>query len=259
MIEVRSSGPTIERIRAGGLLSCNQGSYPPRLGFIPSLNDNKNANADDEHHKSHLSRRNPIMLVSVAWPANGSIFHRSTDMDTSSDIDHLRVVLHCFYFGLGSHSFQYAKQVIVHYPHANVYVSVRGIVGCFCTSFYSLLILYALWAARVAVLAVSIVLLAVLVVVRAVFDIYGYATHSCPYSLYPPFERLREGNQAANTTVPMKPMLEEMTDFSLELLVNSMAVLLACVMLIRRLAEAWNRKQMDIEALRMDVLRRMTV
>ncbi|CAF2500147.1 unnamed protein product [Rotaria sp. Silwood2] len=179
-------------------------------------------------------------------------------------INNLRVVLNCFYVYLICNVFQYAKQVIFQYPYSTsklsprIYMSIRSIVSVFCILICSNLILYALWFEHVGLLSISTILLLVLLIIRFVFDIYGYSVGYFEYSLYPPFDLITT-NITKIKKNKEKQIKEEMTDFSMELIMNMIGILLTMFIIIRMIIKKYKRRQMELAALRIDVIRRMTV
>ncbi|CAF3674794.1 unnamed protein product [Rotaria sordida] len=179
-------------------------------------------------------------------------------------IDNLRVVLNCFYVYLICNAFQYAKQVIFQYPYSiskiypRIYISTRSIVSAFCILICSSLILYTLWFEHAGLLLVSIILLIVLLLIRFIFDIYGYSVGYFEYSLYPSFDLITTNITKINITKE-KQMKEEITDFSMELIINIIGILLTMFIVIRMIRKKYKRRQMELEALRIDVIRRVTL
>lgn len=179
-------------------------------------------------------------------------------------INNLRVILNCFYAYLISNSFQYAKQVIFQYPYSfstiypRIYISIRSILSVFCILLYSILIIYSLWFERVGTLSISILLLIILLIIRFVFDLYGYSVGYFEHSLYSPFELITRNLTKINNS-QQKQIIEEITDFIMELIINIIGILLTMFIIIRMLRKKRNRRHRELEALAMDVLRRMTV
>ncbi|CAF1196355.1 unnamed protein product [Rotaria sp. Silwood1] len=179
-------------------------------------------------------------------------------------INNLRVVLNCFYVYLICNAFEYTKQVIFQYPYSiskiypRIYVSIRSIASTFCILIYSSLILYALWFEHVGLLSISIILLIILLIIRFVFDIYGYSVGYFEYSLYPPFDTITTNITRINNNKE-KQIKEEITDFSMELIMNMIGILLTMFIIIRMLRKKCRRRQMELAALRIDVIRRGTV
>jgi hypothetical protein len=179
-------------------------------------------------------------------------------------INNLRVFLNCFYVYLISSAFEYAKQVIIQYPHSilklypKLYVSIRSVVSAFCICLYSILIIYSLWFERVGSLVITIILFIFFFIIRLIFDIYGYSTNSFEYSLYPPFQFITTNLTQINITI-QKQMLDEITDFSIELLINIIGILLTVFIIIRMLRKKLQRRQRGLEALRLAVIRRKTM
>lgn len=179
-------------------------------------------------------------------------------------INNLRVILNCFYVYRISNAFQYAKHVIFQYPdtisaiYPRIYLCIRSVVSAVCILLYSILIMYSLWFARVGILSISILLLIILLIIRFIFDLYGYSIGYIHHSVYPPFELIITNITKINNS-KQKQMLEEITDLSIELIVNIIGILLTMFITLRMLRKKRRRRQMELEALRIDVIRRMTV
>ena len=170
-----------------------------------------------------------------------------TNNDFYLKINNIRVVLNCFYIYFISIAFQHAKYVIFQYPntYSIIYILARTLLSALYILFISILILYSLWTERIGLLTISTILFIIFLTIRWMFDLYGYSSGYLKNSLYPPFEFI--GNY-------QKQFSEEITDFSLELMINILGILLTLFVLIRM-----RRKRTAFETLRMDVFRRMTV
>ena len=190
--------------------------------------------------------------------------HMLTNTRFHLKINNLRVILNLFYAYLISKAFQYAKQVIFQYPHSNstiyprIYISIRSVVSAFCILLYSILIIYSLWFERVGILLISILLLIIFIIIRCIFDVYGYSISYYEHSLYSPFELITTNLTKINISKE-KQTIEEITDFSIELIINIIGILLTMFIIIRMLRKKRKRRQMELEDLSVDALRRMTV
>ncbi|CAF1974148.1 unnamed protein product [Rotaria magnacalcarata] len=160
-----------------------------------------------------------------------------------------------------SNAFQYAKQVIFQYPdsnsmvHRRIYVSIRSILSALFVLLCSMSIICALRFEHVGILIISVVLLMILIIIRLTFDIYGYIFGYFQYSLYPPFDLM-----ATNVSIHNgKQLEEEMTDFTIELFMNMIGVLVTMFIITRMMRKKWKRRQIELQALRIDVVRSMTV
>ena len=177
-------------------------------------------------------------------------------------INNLRFVLNCFYIYLISNAFKNVKQVIFQYPYSvltvypEIYITIRSIVSALGIFLYSILIIYSLWIERVSILLVSAVLLSILFIIRFIFDIHGYSIGYFQYSLYPPFELITTNLTKINNA-KQKQILEEITDFSIELIINIIGILLTMFIIIRIIRKNRNKRQRELEALRIDVTRRI--
>jgi putative exporter of polyketide antibiotics len=110
----------------------------------------------------------------------------------------------------------------------------------------------------VGTLSISILLLIILLIIRFVFDLYGYSVGYFEHSLYSPFELITRNLTKINNS-QQKQIIEEITDFIMELIINIIGILLTMFIIIRMLRKKRNRRHRELEALAMDVLRRMTV
>ena len=176
-------------------------------------------------------------------------------------INNLRVLLNCFYIYLISNACQYAKQVIFQYPSSTsiIYLSIRSLLSAFSIFFSAISILYALWSKRVGIASIAILLWIIFLIIRLSFDLYGYGNGYFEYSLYPPFEYIGK-NFSQLKYNEEKAINEEITDFSIELILNLLAILLTILIIIRMIRRKWQRKrQMELEALAMNGIRRTTV
>jgi len=142
--------------------------------------------------------------------------------------------------------------------YTKVYISIRSIVSTFCIFFYSILIIYSLWSERAGILSISTLLLIILLIIRFIFDIYGYSVDYFQYSLYPPFEFITKNITKININ-KQKQIIEEITDFSIEFIINLIGILLTIFIIIRMIRKKWKRRQMELEAIRIDAIRRITV
>jgi hypothetical protein len=170
-----------------------------------------------------------------------------TNNDFYLKINNFRVILNCFYIYFISNAFQHAKYVIFQYQntYSIIYIFTRTLVSAFCILFISSLILYSLWIERVGLLTISTLLFIIFLTIRWMFDLYGYSSGYLKNSLYPPFEFFEND---------YKQFSEEITDFSFELMINILGIILTLFIIIRM-----RRKRTAFETFRMDVFRRMTV
>ncbi|UJR15445.1 hypothetical protein I4U23_002388 [Adineta vaga] len=185
----------------------------------------------------------------------------------SIEINNLRVLLNCFYAYLVSTTFQYTKHVIfqstnsISSIHLKIYLSIRSLISTFCITIYSILIIYSLWFERVGILSISLLLLFILFIIRFLFDLYYYYhLGSFENSLDSSFEFLRMNLTQINKTMTKeKQMNEEITDFIMELIINMIGILLTVFIISRMLRTKRVKRQMELEALSNDLIRRMTV
>lgn len=191
--------------------------------------------------------------------------HMLTNECIQSKINNLRVILNCFYIYLIFDTFQYVKQVIFQYPYSlsiiytKIYLIIRSFVSAFCIILYSILIIYSLWSKHVGILLNSIILLTIFLAIRFIFDLHGYIIGYFEYSLYPPFELIRKNLTKINNN-KQKQILEEITDFTIELIRNLIGIILTISIFIRMIGKKWKRKQqMELEALKTDGTRRITI
>jgi len=177
-----------------------------------------------------------------------------------SNINNLRIVLNCFYIYLIINACQYAKKVIFQYPYSVsiIYISIRSIISAFCIFLYSILIIYSLWSKRIVILSISLLLLTIFLIIRLISDIYGYSFGYFEYSLYPPFELIKTNLIKININ-KQKQIIEEIIDFNIELIRNIIGILLTIFIIIRMKRIKWERKQIELRALRIDVRRSMTM
>jgi hypothetical protein len=179
-------------------------------------------------------------------------------------INNLRIVLNIFYACLAYSTLHDTKQVIFQLPHSlpsislRIYLSIRSAVSTFCVCLYSILIIYSLWFERVGTLSIVVLLLWILFIVRFVFDLYGYSVGHFEHSLYPPFESIRTKLTQINST-EHKAWGEELSDFTMEFIMNMTGILLTVFIIMRMSRAKRVNRQMVIEALGIELIRRMTV
>ncbi|CAF1277020.1 unnamed protein product [Adineta ricciae] len=173
-------------------------------------------------------------------------------------LNNLRVLLNCFYAYLISSTFQYTKQVLFHSSdsiYLKIYLFTRSLISTVCICLYSILIIYSLWLESVQILSISLLLLSILFVVRFISDLYYSNLDNYTPALFMNIN----ATQINSTLIQSKQLQEEITDLTMELITNLTGVLLTMFIVIRMLKSKRARKQMEVEALGIDPLRRMTV
>jgi len=204
------------------------------------------------------------ILINTSFSLSYKQRYMLTNDSFQSKINNLRVVLNCFYVYLISNVFQYTKQVIFQYPYSfsimytKIYILIRCLVSAVCIILYSILIIYSLWFERVGTLSLTILLLIIFLIIRLVFDIHGYMIGYFDYSLYPPFELITKNLTIINNN-KQKQFIEEITDFSIELIINIIGIMLTMFIISRMIRKKWKRKQVKLDAVKIDVKRRGTV
>lgn len=187
-----------------------------------------------------------------------------TNESFQSKINNLRVILNCFYIYLIFNTLYYAKQVIFQYPYlisnlyTNIYLIIRSLVSAFCIISYSILIIYSLWFKRVGILIHSLLLLIIFLLIRLIMDFYGYLIGYFEYSLYPPFELIRNNLTIINNN-KQKQILEEIIDFNIELIRNLLGIILTIFIIIRMMKKKRKGKEIELENLKNTSIRRRTV
>ena len=179
-----------------------------------------------------------------------------TDDCSRLKINNLRLILSCFYVYLLSNTFKYVKQVVFHYPNHlfdfHNYVLFRCLIGLIFQTIYSILILYSLWLKHLASLMLTVFLFTAFLIARLIFDIYG---NNYQYSIYFPFEYVIKKDSTKNSKG--KILIEEISDLIIELIINTIGILLTIVCIFRMLRKQWKqRKQMEFK---MKIIRRKTV
>ena len=118
--------------------------------------------------------------------------------------------------------------------------------------------MHGLWFEHVNILLLSILLFITLIIVRFVSDLYGCTAGLFEYSLYYPFDLITTSITKMNIS-KRKQIQEEIIDFTIEFILNILGIILTVYVIIRMKRKKWTKRRIELEALRIDVIRRGTV